>query len=126
MYICWFEKEKNTNEHRTHKTDHSQKKLRTFKELKRDTKMEMKNFVFFRSCQMHNNKRNMFWLFTIPEESYTVLTSILNEPTTVPDLKNFLEWITYEEKKKEKEENGGLYTQTDRNKCKCKQNKCQR
>lgn len=32
----------------------------------------------------------------LPFASYTVLTSILNEPTTVPDRKNVLECSTYE------------------------------
>lgn len=31
---------------------------------------------------------------TLPFASYTVFKSILNEPTTVPDRRNFLEWST--------------------------------
>lgn len=59
--------------------------------------------LFIRRNVLCRMKKKMNKMSTLPFASYTVFKSILNEPTTVPDRRNFREWSTYGWKKRKRD-----------------------
>lgn len=59
--------------------------------MKMTTSRKIITRTLYKEIFEHREKYKMNFLFLVPDRSYTVFRSILNDPTTVPDLKNFLE-----------------------------------